>query len=209
MRTLIELGPRLGFAVTIIPEVTIGSRDVSSTRIRELLAGGAVEEAALLLGRPYAIRGRVAHGDERGRTLGFPTANLAPETELLPGHGVYAGRVQLLDEPEAGGAGPARGARFGAVPTVLPGNGVYAVRARVDGRDWPAAANVGPNPTFGETARKIEVHLLDFAGDLYGRRIELAFESRLREERRFPGPDALREQIGRDVAEARRRLAGS
>ena len=186
MRTLIELGPRLGFAVTIIPEVTIGSRDVSSTRIRELLAGGAVEEAALLLGRPYAIRGRVAHGDERGRTLGFPTANLAPETELLPGHGVYAGRVQLLDEPEAGGAGPARGARFGAV------------------------TNVGRRPTFkADDPPLAEAHLLDFAGDLYGRRIELAFESRLREERRFPGPDALREQIGRDVAEARRRLAGS
>jgi riboflavin kinase/FMN adenylyltransferase len=186
MRTLIELGPRLGFAVTIIPEVTIGSRDVSSTRIRELLAGGAVEEAALLLGRPYAIRGRVAHGDERGRTLGFPTANLAPETELLPGHGVYAGRVQLLDEPEAGGPGPARGARFGAV------------------------TNVGRRPTFkADDPPLAEAHLLDFAGDLYGRRIELAFESRLREELRFPGPDALREQIGRDVAEARRRLAGS
>jgi riboflavin kinase/FMN adenylyltransferase len=184
MRTLTELGPRLGFAVTIIPEVTIDGRDVSSTRIRELLAAGAVEQAALLLGRPYAIRGRVASGDQRGRTLGFPTANVDPETEVLPGHGVYAGRVLLLDDPPAGAGGPARGARFGAV------------------------TNVGRRPTFKPDDPPLaEAHLLDFGGDLYGRRIELAFESRLREERRFPGADALREQIARDVAEARRRQA--
>jgi riboflavin kinase/FMN adenylyltransferase len=184
MRTLTELGPRLGFAVTIIPEVTIGSRDVSSTRIRERLAAGEVEEAALLLGRPYAIRGRVVEGDRRGRTLGFPTANVAPETEVLPGHGVYAGRVRLLDDPQPGTDGPPRGARFGAV------------------------TNVGRRPTFKDDDPSLaEAHLLDFAGDLYGRRIEVGFESRLREEQRFPGPDALREQISRDADEARRRLA--
>jgi len=187
MRTLTELGPRLGFAVTIIPEVTIGSRDVSSTRIRERLAAGEVEEAALLLGRPHAIRGRVVAGERRGRTLGFPTANLEPETEVLPGHGVYAGRVRLLDDPPAAGspAGPARGARFGAV------------------------TNVGRRPTFEPDGRPLaEAHLLDFRGDLYGRRIEVTFESRLREERRFAGADELREQIARDADEARRRLAG-
>jgi riboflavin kinase / FMN adenylyltransferase len=184
MRTLTELGPRLGFAVTIIPEVTIGSRDVSSTRIRERLAAGEVEEAALLLGRPYAIRGRVVAGDRRGRTLGFPTANVAPETEVLPGHGVFAGRVRLLDDPPPGCPGPARGARFGAV------------------------TNVGRRPTFKDDDPPLaEAHLLDFDGDLYDRRIEVSFECRLREERRFPGPDALREQIARDAAEARRRLA--
>lgn len=183
MRTLTELGPRLGFSVTIIPEVTIGSRDVSSTRIRERLAAGEVEEAALLLGRPYAIRGRVVSGDRRGRTLGFPTANVASETEVLPGHGVYAGRVRLLDDPPVGTGGPARGARFGAV------------------------TNVGRRPTFkSDDPPLAEAHLLDFDGDLYGRRIEVGFECRLREERRFPGPDALREQIACDVAEARRRL---
>lgn len=184
MRTLTELGPRLGFAVTIIPEVTIGSRDVSSTRIRELLTDGAVEEAALLLGRPYAIRGRVAAGDRRGRSLGFPTANVAPETEVLPGHGVYASRVRVLDDPPAGSAGPPRDARFAAV------------------------TNVGRRPTFASDDPPLaEAHLLDFQGDLYGRRIEVAFASRLREERRFPGADALRAQIARDAEEARRRLA--
>jgi riboflavin kinase/FMN adenylyltransferase len=178
MRTLVELGPRLGFAVTIIPEVTIGSRDVSSSRIRELVAAGEVEEARLLLGRSFAVRGSVVPGDRRGRTLGFPTANLAPETEVLPGHGVYAGWVRLLDPGE-----PPVGALFGAV------------------------ANVGRRPTFKDHEPALaEAHLLDFSGDLYGRRMELVFESRLREERRFPGPEALREQIARDVVEARHRL---
>jgi riboflavin kinase/FMN adenylyltransferase len=181
MRTLTELGPRLGFAVTIIPEVTIGSRDVSSSRIRSLLADGTVEEARLLLGRPYAVRGRVVAGDRRGRTLGFPTANLALETEVLPAHGVYAGRARLLDD----GAPPA-GTRFDAV------------------------TNVGKRPTFKPDDPPLaEAHLLDFDGDVYGRRLEVSFETRLREERRFPGPDALREQIARDVAEARRRLEAS
>ncbi|HTY18457.1 MAG TPA: bifunctional riboflavin kinase/FAD synthetase [Myxococcota bacterium] len=177
MRLLTELGPRLGFAVTIIPEVTMGSRDVSSSRIRALLAEGAVEEAKLLLGRSYAVRGTVVAGDRRGRTLGFPTANLAPETEILPASGVYAGRARLLD----GGSDP--GAILGAV------------------------TNVGRRPTFKPDDPPLaEAHLLDWSGDLYGRRIELTFETRLREERRFSGPDALREQIARDVAEGRRRL---
>jgi riboflavin kinase/FMN adenylyltransferase len=178
MRTLTELGPRLGFAVTIVPEVTIGSRDVSSSRIRALLGEGEVEEAKLLLGRSYTARGRVVSGDRRGRTLGFPTANLDPETEVLPGLGVYAGRVRLLDvgAPEAGSC-------------------------------FLAVTNVGRRPTFkADDPPLAEAHLLEFDGDLYGRRIEIAFEARLRGERRFPGPDALRAQIARDVGEARRRL---
>jgi riboflavin kinase/FMN adenylyltransferase len=180
MRLLTELGPRLGFAVTIIPEVTIGNRDVSSSRIRALLAEGAVDEAKLLLGRSYAVRGTVVEGDRRGRTLGFPTANLEPETEILPAAGVYAGRARLLDDAK-------------------PGDRVGAM--------WGAVTNVGRRPTFkAHDPPLAEAHLLDWSGDLYGRRIELTFEVRLREERRFPGPDALREQIARDVAEGRRRL---
>jgi riboflavin kinase / FMN adenylyltransferase len=178
MRLLTELGPRLGFAVTIIPEVTIGGRDVSSSRIRELLAAGEVEEAKRMLGRSFAVRGTIVEGDRRGRTLGFPTANLAPENEVVPGHGVYAGHVRLLDA-----GSPAAGTRFAAV------------------------TNVGRRPTFKEADPALaEAHLLDFDGDLYGRRIELSFESRLRGERKFPGADALREQIARDVEVARQML---
>ena len=178
MRLLTELGPRLGFAVTIIPEVTIGGRDVSSSRIRELLAAGDVEEAKRMLGRSFAVRGSVVAGDRRGRSLGFPTANLAPENEVIPAHGVYAGHVQLLDAGT-----PAAGTRLAAV------------------------TNVGRRPTFKDDDPALaEAHLLDFSGDLYGRRIEVSFEARLRGEQKFPSADALRAQIARDVDFARRKL---
>jgi riboflavin kinase / FMN adenylyltransferase len=178
MRALTELGPHLGFAVTIIPEVTVDGRDVNSTRIRALIEAGRVEEAAALLARPHTVRGRVVPGERRGRGLGFPTLNLAPESEILPDRGVYAGRVRFLDE--------------GAPPR---------------GSSHPAVSNVGRRPTFEPSAPVVaEAHLLDFEGDVYGRRVELSFEHRLREERRFPDVDALRAQIAADLVEARRRL---
>jgi riboflavin kinase/FMN adenylyltransferase len=180
MRTLTELGPHLGFAVTIVPEVKLGSRDVNSTRIRELLEQGHVEEAALLLGRRYTIRGRVVAGERRGRTLGFPTLNLAAENEVLPQSGVYACTVRFLDA----GTPPA-------------------------GSVHHAVTNVGRRPTFGDLAQPItEAHLLDFSADVYGRRVEVVFVAQLRAEQRFPSVDALRAQIARDAEAARRRLAG-
>ncbi len=181
MRMLTELGPRLGFAVTIIPEVTIDGQDVNSTRIRELVGRGEAATAARLLGRPYALRGRVVPGDRRGRGLGFPTLNLDPENELLPGSGVYAGQVRFLDD-----GAPPRGTLFGAV------------------------TNVGSRPTFDAGERIVcESHLLDFGGDAYGRRIEVSFLARLRPEQRFASGDALRLQIAADVDETRRRLEGA
>src|SRR5512145_2195056 len=179
MRTLTELGPHLGFSVTIVPEVKLGSRDVNSTRIRELLEQGNVAEAALLLGRPYTVRGSVVVGDRRGRTLGFPTMNVDAENEVLPRSGVYAGRVRFLDAGT-----PAAGSSFGAV------------------------TNVGRRPTFGASdVVRVEAHALDFDGDAYGRRIEVTFEHALREERRFPDVEAHRAQIAVDAALARRKLA--
>lgn len=175
MRMLTEMGPRLGFAVTIIPEVTIDAGDVNSTRIRELLADADVAKAAELLGRPYTIRGSVAKGDRRGRSIGFPTANLDPENEVLPAPGVYAGHGRFLDAGE-----PAAG------------------------RVLPAVTNVGTRPTFVTEGQVLaEAHLIDFDGDVYGRRLEISFEHHLRPERRFDGVDALKAQIRRDVAEAR------
>ncbi len=97
MRLFTELGPELGFEVTIIPEVKIADLDVNSTRIRSLLDEGSAEEAKQLLGRPYAIRGEVVHGEGRGVTMGFPTANLASENEVLPGAGVYAGAFRIME----------------------------------------------------------------------------------------------------------------
>jgi len=175
---LTELGPKLGFSVTIIPEVTLEGSDVNSTRIRKLLAESRVEEAGRMLGRAYSVRGRVVQGDQRGRTLGFPTANLDPENEILPGAGVYAGHCRFIDDGT-----PVRGVEL------------------------PAVMNVGTRPTFeGDGRMHAEAFLIDFSGDVYGRRVELAFSSRLRAERRFSGVDALREQIASDVGAARKIL---
>jgi len=178
MRTLTELGPHLGFAVTIIPEVKLGSRDVNSTRIRQLLAESRVEEARALLGRPYIVRGRVARGQQRGRGLGFPTLNLDPESELLPARGVYAGFAEFMDD-----GAPPKGSRFGAV------------------------TNVGLRPTFGGAEElRAEAHLFGFGADAYGRRVDLSFEHALRPERRFPGVAELQRQIQADADQARAKL---
>jgi riboflavin kinase/FMN adenylyltransferase len=141
--------------------------------VRDCLWRGAVEEAAAVLGRPYRLHGVVAAGQGRGRTLGFPTANLDPLLTLAPGDGVYAVRVPL-------------------------GN-VFC----------PGAANVGPNPTFGEEARKVEVHLIGFRGDLYGLQLEADFVRRLRDTRPFRDAADLTEQLRRDVEQARRAAAES
>ena len=143
---------------------------VSSSRVRAALVAGNVAVAAGWLGRPYRIVGTIVTGAQRGRTIGFPTANLTD------------------------------------VPTVLPGNGVYAVRAQIDGATWPAAANIGPNPTFGEHAQKIEVHLIGFSGDVYGKPLAVDFIDKLRDTRPFAGRDELVQQLHADIASARRIL---
>ena len=142
---------------------------VSSSRVRRLVASGAVEDAAALLGRPHFLRGTVVSGDQRGRTIGFPTANIVSDVELLPAHGVYAVRVRVDDE------GPANA----------------------------GVANIGMRPTFAGTELRVEVHLLDFAGDLYGHRLAVDLVARVRGEQRFDGVAALVAQIGRDVERAR------
>lgn len=156
-----------GLTFAEVPQLAHGDEPVSSSRVRAALVSGNVERAAELLNRHYRIAGTVVTGAKRGRTIGFPTANL------------------------------------GDVPTVLPGNGVYAVRATVDGATHPAAANVGPNPTFGEDARKIEVHLIGFAGDVYGREMSVEFVARLRETKPFAGVGQLVEQLKHDIEHAR------
>jgi len=175
MRLLTELGPRLGFSVTIIPEVTMGELDVNSTRIRDLLEQGEVEKAEILLGRAFSVRGTVQAGRRRGRSIGFPTANIVPENEVLPRNGVYAGWIRFLDDGE-----PAADSRL------------------------PVVTNVGLRPTFEDGQGLLaEAHLLDFEGDLYGRYVELAFDRAIRRERKFAGVDELRAQIARDAELAR------
>jgi riboflavin kinase/FMN adenylyltransferase len=150
-----------------VSPLTVGGEPVSSSRVRAALVAGDVNGAAELLGRPYRIDGTVVTGAKRGRTLGFPTANLD------------------------------------GVETLLPKEGVYAVRAAVGEATYPAAANVGPNPTFGEDARKIEVHLIGFGGDIYGQPMGVEFVARLRDTRPFAGVSELSDQLQRDVEAAR------
>lgn len=167
-----EQGRRWGFRVTRMRTVSDGGERISSTRIREALARGDLASAERLLGRPYAVEGRVARGDALGRELGWPTANLRFPRRRPPLQGIYTVRVD--------GAG-------------LQG--------------WPGVASLGTRPTVDGTDYRIEVHLLDFDRDLYGRRIRVHFLEWLRDEARFDSLEALREQIARDVDEARRRFA--
>lgn len=168
-----------GIELSVVEPVTSDGLVVSSTKIRELLLEGNVAAAAELLGRPHDADGTVERGAGRGRPLGFATANLATEA-MLPAQGVYAVRARLGGSQEPGG--PLRGA------------------APLDG-----VCNVGVKPTVqrgGPPAA--EIHLFDFDGrELYGERLRVAFVARLREERRFPSLEALREQIGRDAEAAR------
>ena len=177
--TLARAAPEFGIRVAIIPQVRVGEEDVSSSRIRSLLEEGRVEAAAACLGRPYTIWGAVVEGARRGRELGFPTANLDPENELIPQPGVYATRVRLLTQDDA------------SVPSL------------------PSVTNIGTRPTFDAHQIVTEVHLIDFSDDLYGRRLELAFHASIRPERRFPGPEALARQIADDVERARQLLGAA
>lgn len=165
-----ELGGQLGFDVVIAEPVRHGGSVVSSSRVRELLLEGNVQDAAELLLRVHEAEGLVVRGDERGRALGFPTANLECDPVLLPADGVYA--VVARDLTETGAP------RLAGV------------------------ANLGTRPTF-DAGRAVEVHLFDFAGDLYGHRLRVGFVSRIRGERRFDGVEALRAQITRDAEAAR------
>jgi riboflavin kinase/FMN adenylyltransferase len=158
------------FETRVAALLEVDGEVVSSSHIRGLVLGGAVEYADELLGAPFTLTRAVVHGDKRGRELGFPTANLLPaDGYVTPGHGVYACRAQVAA-----------------------------------GTTYAAATSVGVRPMF-ETGRGelIEAFLLDFDGDLYGQPLRLEFLKRLRGEKRFESVEALIEQMGRDVGEAR------
>lgn len=177
-----------GIPVRVFDPVRIDGENVSSTEVRFAVAEGRMEAAARLLGRPFAIRGVVIHGDKRGRELGYPTANTAVDpNRLLPGNGVYAARVTLLGAPSTKGLSD----------TVTPRTGP----------SFGAMVNLGRRPTFLGNELRCEAHLFDFEGDLYGQEIQIDFLRMLRPERPFPSVAALMEQLARDEAEARRVLA--
>lgn len=165
------MGEEFNFVVHVAPMVYIEGVEVSSSRVREAVLGGDMETAQKILSRPYALWGEVKRGDGRGKQLGFPTANLAVrEIQLIPGGGVYAGRVRIEHGPLL-----------------------------------PAVINVGYRPTFTDHNRGliVEVHILDFNQDLYGKTVQLEFNKFLRAEQKFDGVEALCQQITADCAAAR------
>jgi len=165
------LGQRYGFRAEKIDPVRYKEFVVSSTRARRLVTEGRMDEAGGLLGHPYYMDATVVEGRRKGRELGFPTANLRTENELVPPDGVYATTVA------------------------------------VEGVVHASLTNIGVRPTFGESERTIEAHLLKFSGDLYGNDVRLAFVQRLRDERRFEDVDALRAQLEADRRRAERLFA--
>jgi len=178
---LSRLGRELGFDVSVIPPVTRKGQAVSSTRIRAEVTGGRLDEAAIMLDRPFDILGTVTRGRTIGRQLGFPTANLDPHDENLPPQGVYAVRASLQEA--------------GARKTRQLLNGVL---------------NLGVRPTFSESGTgkpSLELHLFDFKGNLYGRDIEVFFVKRLRAETKFPDPEKLKSRIRKDIEQAADLLA--
>lgn len=173
--TMRALGEELGFAVDVVHDIEAAGtqRRWSSTWVRELLAAGDVEQAAVVLGRPHRMRGVVVHGEARGRELGFPTANLAPtSTGTIPSDGVYAGWLWR-------GWGSAEAERL------------------------PAAISVGTNPTFDGEVRQVEAHVLGRTDlDLYDEEVVVEFTHHLRPTLRFDGIEPLVEQMHADVARA-------
>lgn len=169
---LTRMGERWGFAVVGLPSVNVDGETVSSTLIRQAVESGDLTHAARLLGREFTVLGTVVRGQQLGRQLGFPTANLAAHNEQFP--------------PD----------------------GVYAVEAAWAGRRLPGIVNLGYRPTVARPGgeRLLELHLFDFAEDLYGQDVEVAFRAFLRPERKFANVDALREQIAQDAARARTTL---
>lgn len=166
------MGEEIGFTLHVIEPVTWQGEVISSSRIRSLLLRGQVREAARLLGYYPSLAGKVVRGAERGRCLGFPTANLDVRRERA-----------------------------------VPANGVYAVYVLVGEERYQGVANIGVRPTFEDTERTVETHLLDFQGDLYGLDLVVEFVERLRPERRFLDVKGLTTQIGKDVAQAHRILS--
>jgi riboflavin kinase / FMN adenylyltransferase len=168
---LAALGERHGLAAITVGPVSDGEGPISSSRIRSALIAGDPAGAARLLTRPFAIEGVVQHGDKLGRTIGYPTANLALGDYQRPRFGIYAARVRLED---------------GAI--------------------HDAVANLGVRPSFDPPKELLEPFLFDYAGDLYGRPIEVALQAFLRPEAKFDTIEALVAQMNRDSAEARRIL---
>lgn len=166
-RMLQAAGHKYGFDVVSTQSLRVANFRVSSTLIRQKLADGEIEQAQAMLGHPYIISGRVRHGEKKGRTIGFPTANIALERKVSPLHGVYAVEVAL------------------------------------DGVNYRGVANIGQRPTVHGSRMQLEIHLFDFQDDIYGKTIDTRVLHKIRDEFKFDSFEQLKQQIARDVVEAK------
>lgn len=163
--TVERMGRELGYESHVVSRQEVGDKTVSSTAIRKAIQEeGDMELAAKFLERFYILNGNVVHGAKRGKSLGFPTANVQPENRAK----------------------------------VIPKNGVYAVWVRTGMQYYQGMMNIGRKPTFGGTQVSMEVHIIDFDKDIYGKNIQVQFVSRIRDEQKFDGPDQLVNQIRAD-----------
>ena len=164
---LIFSGAQLGFTVEVVDAFKVGTDIISSTLIRNLILQGEVNSVFKFMGRFYNVAGIVVSGKGRGVALGFPTANLTPEKELLPPPGIYAAFAELA------------------------------------GKRYMSALNIGEKPTFADYTFTFEAHLLDFAGDVRGKKINILFVEKLRDIIKFDSPETLRKHIAADVEKVR------
>ncbi len=167
LKLIRALEPKFGYQACSVEPVMLEGVPVKSTTIRDAIVKGQLQKASRMLGRPFSLLGTVVHGDHRGRSLGYPTANLDLHHEVRPPRGIYSSRVLC------------------------------------EGKLHKALASIGFRPTFATPRPRetVEVHILDFDGDLYGKDIEVRFVRRLREERKFPSAKELIEQMDRDRAQ--------
>jgi riboflavin kinase/FMN adenylyltransferase len=182
-----KLGAELNFTVHGLGAVSLDGKPISSTRIRQAIQSGDLDSAGQMLGRAYSLAGTVCRGDGLGRQLGVPTANLSTAGLVLPPSGVYAAHATLLT-------------------TVSPRPSPLTPHPSL--QSWRAVVNIGHRPTLEKPTPelRVEAHLLDFQGDLYGQELKLVFVEKLRDEKKFSSLDELRGQIARDIREAQSRF---
>ena len=166
-----EQGKELDFWARSVEPLEIEGQPVKSRRVRDALTNGNVGMCPKLLGRNHVLSGTVVIGDQRGRTLGFPTANIDVDDQLL-----------------------------------LPGDGIYATWAVIDGKRHRSATSIGIRPTFELSQRLVEVFVMDFSADLYGKTVGVEFIKKVRDQEKFDGLDALIKQINQDVDDCRQVL---
>lgn len=192
-QTLEKLCAKHGITATALQPILYDEEKISSTHIRQAVRAGDIPLAEQMLGRPFCIFGTVVKGRGIGRGLGFPTANVAPENELIPASGVYAAQTRIQRTED-------RGQKTETTPSSVichPSSG------------FPSAVFIGERKTFGDHEPVIEAYLLDFDGALCGQQIEVCLVKKIRDVQLFPSKETLVEQIKKDIVQIREILAGT